>query len=113
MDFAREIVARFHGFEAGNLAVDDWEKRHGPKKDLASVELPHFHLSLAGQPKMFLTRALAEAGLTQSATEARKLITQGGVRINQEKVVNPKAEMGAGDYLLQVGKLKAARVTLS
>ena len=113
MAFAREMVARFHGESAGAAAVDEWEKRHGPKKDLASVELPLFELSRDGAPRLFLTRALAEAGLTQSNTEARKLITQGGVRLNQEKVLDPKMEIGPGEYLLQVGKLKAARVKIA
>jgi tyrosyl-tRNA synthetase len=60
-----------------------------------------------------LNKLLADAALAPSASEARRLITQGGVRINQEKVADPKAELGPGEYLVQVGKLKAARLKLS
>ncbi len=67
-------------------------------------------MSLGGQPKVFLTKALADAKLAASGTEARRLITQGGVKLNGEKVADPKAEIGAGDYVVQVGKLKGARL---
>ena len=56
---------------------------------------------------------LPETKLVASATEARKLMAQGGVRVNGEKVTDPKAELGPGEYLVQVGKLKAAKLKLS
>ncbi len=110
--FAREMVARFHGEAAAAKAVDDFEKRFA-KKELDVAELPLAEVALQGAEKIFLTKAIAEAGLAASGTEARKLITQGGVRLNQQKVVDPKVELGAGEYLVQVGKLKAARVRIS
>jgi tyrosyl-tRNA synthetase len=110
--FAREMVARFHGEAAAARAAENFERRFA-KKELDADSLPLVSVSLGGATKTFLTRVIAEAKLAQSSTEARKLIVQGGVKLNKEKVSNPKAEVGPGEYLLQVGKLKAARVRLS
>ncbi|MCE9667247.1 tyrosine--tRNA ligase [Myxococcus stipitatus] len=112
LGFAREMTERFHGAEAGRKAEEDFEKRFA-KKELSAEDLPLFELSLAGAPALPLTKVLVEAKLVASATEGRKLMAQGGVRVNGEKATDPKAELGAGDYLLQVGKLKAARAKLS
>ena len=110
--FAREITARFHGEEAGRKAVEDFERRFA-KKELSLEDMPVTEVSLAGAPKMPVPRVATEAKLTASATEARKMMAQGGLRVNGEKVQDPKAELEAGEYLIQVGKLKAARVKLS
>jgi tyrosyl-tRNA synthetase len=67
-------------------------------------------VALAGQPRIFVTKVIADAKLAASGTEARRLITQGGVKLNGEKILDPKAEIGLGEYLVQVGKLKAAKV---
>ena len=109
--FAREMVARFHGAEAAARAEEEFEKRFA-KKDFADADLPLVDVPLGGAPKLFLTKVIAEAKLAASSTEARKLITQGGVRLNQEKVADPKSEVGPGEYLIQVGKLRAAKVRL-
>ncbi|WP_223634075.1 tyrosine--tRNA ligase [Corallococcus sp. EGB] len=110
--FAREMAARFQGEEAGRKAAEDFEKRFA-KKELSAEDLPLVEVSLAGAEKLFVTKLLPETKLVASATEARKLMTQGGVRVNGEKVTDPKAELGAGEYTVQVGKLKAARVKLA
>lgn len=109
--FAQEMVARFHGQEAAKKAAEDFEKRFA-KKELNVEELPLVEVSLAGAPKMLTAKVVAETKLTASLTEARKLMGQGAVRVNGEKVTDPKAELGAGEYVVQVGKLKAARVKL-
>jgi tyrosyl-tRNA synthetase len=110
MDFAREIVERFHDADAARRAVDDFERRFA-KRDIEAVDLPVVEIALDG-PTLLVTRAVAAAGFAKSATEARKLVAQGGVRVNREKVGDPMATLGAGEHLLQVGKLRAARVVL-
>jgi tyrosyl-tRNA synthetase len=110
--FAQEIAARFHGEEAGKKAAADFEARFA-NKQLDTESLPLVELSLAGAPKMMVAKVLPEAKLAASATEARKLMAQGGVRVNGEKVTDPKAELGPGEYLVQVGKLRAGRVKLA
>ncbi|GEN09450.1 tyrosine--tRNA ligase [Myxococcus fulvus] len=110
--FAREMTARFHDEEAGRKAEEDFEKRFA-KKELSADALPQVDVSLGGAPTLPLTKVLAEAKLVASSTEGRKMLAQGGVRVNGEKATDPKAELGAGEYTLQVGKLKAARVKLA
>ncbi|WP_426751313.1 tyrosine--tRNA ligase [Myxococcus sp. Y35] len=109
--FAQEMTTRFHGEEAGKKAAEDFEKRFA-KKELSADELPLVEVSLGGGEKLPVTKLLPETKLVASATEARKLMAQGGVRVNGEKVMDAKAELGAGEYTVQVGKLKAARVKL-
>ncbi len=110
--FAQEITARFHGEEAGKKAAADFEARFA-QKQLDTESLPLTEVRLGGTEKLLVTKVLPETKLVTSATEARKLMAQGGVRVNGEKVTDPKSELGAGEYLVQVGKLKAARVKLS
>ncbi|SEU33433.1 tyrosine--tRNA ligase [Stigmatella erecta] len=110
--FAQEIASRFQGEEAGRRAAEDFEARF-KNKQLDTDSLPLVEVSLEGAAKVLVTKVLPETKLVASATEARKLMAQGGVRIAGEKVTDPKAELGAGEYLVQVGKLKAARLKLS
>ncbi len=109
VEFAREMVARFHGDAAGAKAVEDFERRFA-KKELSVDDLPLVEVSLSGAPKIQVAKLLVEAKLAESGTKARTLITQGGVKLAGEKVSDLKAEVGPGEYLFQVGKLKAARV---
>lgn len=110
-EFAREMVARFWDQEAAKKAAEHFERRFA-KKELRPEELPALEISIGTGGKVFLTKAIADAKLASSSTEARRLIVQGGVRLDQQKVSDPKAQIGPGDYLIQVGKLKAARVRL-
>jgi tyrosyl-tRNA synthetase len=110
VDLAREIVARFHDHAAARRAAADFERRFA-KRDLDAVDLPVVEITLDG-PTGLVTRVVATAGLARSATEARKLIAQGGVRVDREKVGDPMAALGPGEYLVQVGKLRAARIVL-
>lgn len=109
--FAQEIASRFQGEEAGKKAAADFEARFA-NKQLDTESLPLTTVSLAGAPKVLVTKVLPETKLVASSTEARKLMAQGGVRVNGEKVTDPKAELGAGEYLVQVGKLKAGKLKL-
>ncbi len=61
-----------------------------------------------------ITQLLKQAGLTASTTEALRLIEQGGVRLNGEKVSDKTVKLGRGETaVVQVGKRKFARVTIS
>ncbi|MFN0063543.1 MAG: tyrosine--tRNA ligase [Myxococcaceae bacterium] len=109
---AQELVARFWSEAAATSAADEFEKRFG-KKEIAAEALPLIALPRGEGTAMLVARAAAEAKLTQSVTESRKLMGQGGLRVNGEKVTDPKAELPPGEHLLQVGKLKIARVKVS
>jgi tyrosyl-tRNA synthetase len=110
--FALEMAARFHDEESARKAMQAWEERYSQKKIVAEDQ-PLVEVSLGGAPKMQLAKALAEAKLVASATEGRKLMGQGGVRVNGEKVSDAKHELEAGEYLVQVGKHKSARLKLA
>jgi tyrosyl-tRNA synthetase len=110
--FAQEMAARFHDEESARKAMQAWEERYSQKKIVAEDQ-PLVEVSLGGAPKLPLAKALAEAKLVASATEGRKLMGQGGVRVNGEKVSDAKHELEAGEYLVQVGKHKSARIKLA
>jgi len=112
VELAREIVARFHDQDAAASAVADFEKRFA-RRELDASNVPLVEVALEGAATLPLVRAIASAGLTASATEARKMISQGAVRLGGEKVSDVKSELAAGEHLIQVGKLKAARVRLA
>jgi tyrosyl-tRNA synthetase len=107
---ARELVARFHGAAAATRAVEDFEKRFS-RRELDADSLPEHAVGTSGAP-VPLVRALTDAQLTASTSEARRLITQGAVKVNGDRVSDLKAELPVGTHVVQVGKLRAARLTV-
>lgn len=111
VNFAREIVARFHDRAAADKAAADFEARF--KQGEIPDDIPEVTLPTGGEPMLFY-QVLKQAGLTASTSEAIRLIEQGGVRMNGEKVSDKALKLAAGSpYVLQVGKRKFAKVTLS
>jgi len=110
-DFAKEMVARFHGLQAAAAAAADFETRF--KRDEIPENIPEVNLSSEGGG-LTLPRLLKQAGLTASTSEALRLIEQGGVRIDGEKAANKSLTFGPGKrFVVQVGKRKFARVTIA
>ncbi|MBX9631839.1 MAG: tyrosine--tRNA ligase [Burkholderiales bacterium] len=108
--FAQEIVSRFHGAGAGASALADFEARF--KQGEIPEEMPEFSFG-TGADAISLAQVLKQAGLTSSTSEALRMIDQGGVRLNGEKVSDRAASLPRGEpMVLQVGKRKFARVTL-
>jgi tyrosyl-tRNA synthetase len=104
---AQEITARFHGAAAAEAAQADFIHRaRGGIPD----QIPELHLS--GAP-LAIAALLKQAGLVPSSSEALRLIDQGGVRIDGAVVSDKALKLGAGTVVVQVGKRKFARVTLS
>lgn len=105
---AREIVARYHGAVAADNAEESFVRRF--RDNQTPEEMPEYILS-AEEGKVLLSRLLAEAGLVKSNSEGRRAINQGGVKVNGEKVTNDMLELpGVGDYVLQFGKRRFARI---
>jgi tyrosyl-tRNA synthetase len=108
--FAQEIVERFHDRSAAEAALEDFESRFrhgGVPEDLAeqSIESP-----AEGLP---IVQVLKSSGVCPSTSEAHRMIEQGGVRVNGEKVSDKSLRLPAGaTYVLQVGKRKFAKVAL-
>jgi tyrosyl-tRNA synthetase len=103
----QEIVARFHSQVAAEKALEDFNHR---AKGGVPDEIPE--VSLTGAP-MGIANLLKAAGLTSSTSEAMRNIDQNGVKIDGATVADKQLRVDAGTYVVQVGKRKFAKVTLS
>ncbi len=107
---AQELVARFHDQAAAEQALADFEARF--RQGALPDDMPEVTVSVAGAD-LPLSAILKQAGLTASTSEAIRMIDQGGVKIDGEKVVDKTLKLARGvTVVLQVGKRKFARVTL-
>ncbi|PUE20982.1 tyrosine--tRNA ligase [Limnohabitans sp. WS1] len=104
---AKEITARFHSAVAADAAEQDFINR---SKGGVPDDIPE--LSLSGAP-MGIGALLKSAGLAPSTTEAGRLVDGGGVRVDSSVVSDKGLKLEAGTYVVQVGKRKFAKVTLS
>ena len=108
--FAQEIVGRFHGIEAARNALADFEARF--RRDEIPADLPEIKLH-DGDEGLPIAAVLKQAGLTPSTSDALRMLGQGGVRMNGEKVSDKSLRLMRGaSVVLQVGKRKFARVTV-
>jgi tyrosyl-tRNA synthetase len=108
--FAQEIVERFHDRAAAEKALADFEARF--RQGEIPEDIPQHTLALESGP-LLLTQVLKRVGLTASTSEAMRMIDQGGVRINGERVSDKQLALERGEYVLQVGKRKFARITVA
>ena len=104
---AKEITARFHNAAAADAAEQDFINRSkgGVPDEIAE-------LSLTGAP-LGIGALLKAAGLASSGGDASRLIEGGGVRVDSSVVSDKALKLNAGTYVVQVGKRKFVRVTLS
>jgi tyrosyl-tRNA synthetase len=106
--FAKEIVERFHSKADADYALEDFQDRHshGGIPD----QMPEVTIT-AGDRTLLLTQILKQAGLASGTSEAMRMIEQGGVKLNGEKVSDKTLKLGAGPpFVAQVGKRKFARI---
>ncbi|MGJ7555339.1 tyrosine--tRNA ligase [Variovorax sp. RB2P76] len=104
---AKEITARFHSAAAAETAEQDFINR---SKGGIPDEIPE--VSLSGAP-LGIAQLLKQANLASSAGDGNRLIEGGGVRVDSVVVSDKALKLPAGSYVVQVGKRKFARVTLS
>ncbi len=104
---AQEIVERFHSRQAAEDALADFNNRArgGIPDDVPEV-------ALSGAP-LGIGQLLKQANLCASSSEALRMVEQGGVRIDGAAVSDKGLKVEAGTFVVQVGKRKFARVTLS
>ncbi len=108
VDVAKRIVARYHGQDAANDAFAEFE-RVFVKRDEPD-EIPDWIMTDASGAMKLVDLLPVAAGLA-SKSEARRLITQGGVKINGEQVKDPDAMIDASERpVVRVGKLKWFRI---
>lgn len=108
---AKEIIARFHDQSAAESAHQDFIQRF--QKNAIPDEMPELQLVLPTEG-IAIANLLKEASLVASTSEAMRMIKQGAVKINGEKVSDNKLVLtDAGEDVYQVGKRKFARINLS
>ncbi|MBK7136954.1 MAG: tyrosine--tRNA ligase [Rhodocyclales bacterium] len=108
---AQEIVQRFHSRQAAEDALADFEARFRQGEIPEDVENVDISCTAEG---MGIAQVLKHAGLTGSTSEALRMIEQGGVRLDGERVSDRLLVLKPGTtVVLQIGKRKFARVSLS
>ncbi len=101
---AHEITARFHDEAAAVAAKQAFDNVF--KANLIPEDIAEFTL----EEGIWICKALVDAGIEPSTSQARRDIAAGAVRIDQEKISDNKLNLEAGEYILQVGKRKFAKV---
>ena len=111
LEFAQEIVDRFHGRNLAQLAAKEFISRF--RDGALPEEMPE--VSLPSPPSgLSIAQILRQSNLAPSATEANRLIEQGGVKVDGDRVSDRSLTLKKGKaYVVQVGKRKVARITLS
>jgi tyrosyl-tRNA synthetase len=108
---AKEITARFHSAAAADAAEQDFINRsQGGIPD----QIDEMQIALGeGAAPLGIAALLKTAGLADSSGAGNRLIDGGGVRVDSAVVSDKGLKLGAGTYVLQVGKRKFVRVTLA
>jgi len=101
---AMEIVARYHGQEAALYAQAEFNRVH------AQNEIPMDLEIFTCKAPVWIAKALVDCSLEESTSQARRDIKQGAVKLNQEKVEDEQLQLECGEYILQVGKRKFAKL---
>jgi tyrosyl-tRNA synthetase len=108
---AATMVAEFHGEDDATAARAEFERVFS--KGRLPQDIPELELT-ASDDEILLAKVLVEGGLAPSNSQARRLIEQGGVRVDGEVATDVKAQVSTGGseaILLQVGKRRFARVS--
>jgi len=103
----QEIVARFHTDGAAEKALEDFNHR---AKGGIPDDIPE--LQLSGAP-LGIAALLKAANLVPSSSEANRNIDQSGVRVDGTVITDKTLKLNAGTYVVQVGKRRFAKVTLT
>ena len=103
-DLAYEITARYHGEEAAKAAMAEFNSVHSQNQ--LPTDIKEFTL----KAPVWIVEALSQCELSESNSQARRDIKANAVSINQEKISDEQLKLEAGEYILQVGKRKFAKV---
>ncbi len=110
-ELAGEITARFHGGDAAKRARENFAARSQQRE--IPTDIPK-RTETIDAAEIGIAALLKQCGLVPSTSQAFRLIEQGGIRLNNERVTNIKATVSAGaTYLFQVGKRAFAEITVT
>lgn len=107
---ASAVTARFWGSDGATRGAEHFRKvvKGGETPDDVAL----YELTLNDDGQLGLLEALEAAGLVASRSEARRLVAQGAVRVNDERVEDATLQLGAGEFLVRVGKRRFGRLQL-
>jgi tyrosyl-tRNA synthetase len=108
---AQEIVARFHSKQAAEAALAEFEARF--RQGVLPDDMPEINVA-STDGHIGIAQLLKQAGLVPSTSEALRMIEQGGVKLDGEKISDKALQLKAGAVVVaQVGKRKFGRVSVS
>lgn len=106
-ELAMEIVERFHSKELAIFAKEEFDKIH------TKSQIPTDIAEFSCDGEVWIAKALLDCNIEPSTSQARRDIKQGAVKINQEKISDMQLQLSAGEYILQVGKRKFAKLKVN
>jgi tyrosyl-tRNA synthetase len=107
----QEIVARFHGEQAAKTALENFEARF--QRGALPDDMEEIQIKVDANG-LGIANILKMAGLVDSTSEAMRMVKQGAVKVDGEKLEDPKAIVSApAKHVYQVGKRKFARIELT
>ena len=99
--FAREVIGRFHSAEAALAAQHEFEStytKHGVPDQVAEIRVQ------TEGPTLWIAKALSLAGLVKTTSEGKRLVEQGGVEVDGQRIVDPQHQLASGGrYLVRAG----------
>ncbi len=107
---AADIVERYHGVEAAAAGREAFDRVH--RRGELPEDIPEVRLALEGEESMWIPHVLKGAGLASSSSEAVRLVGEGAVRLDREVIRDRDLRLRAGEYLIQRGKRRFARVSI-
>jgi tyrosyl-tRNA synthetase len=109
---AKEIVARFHDQQAADEAEQHFHTHFGQgNRDAIPDDAPRVTITTDGE-SLPLLKALLEADLIASGSEGKRLIAQGGVRVDGERKKDPQEALEPGEHAVRAGKKRWARIVV-
>jgi len=99
-----ELTTRFYNEESATMAKSEFDNVF--KSNQLPTDIETFEM----EEGVWICKALVDAKIEPSTSQARRDIKQGAVRIDQEKISDEKMNLNRGEYILQVGKRKFAKV---
>ncbi|EHZ1964879.1 tyrosine--tRNA ligase [Campylobacter coli] len=106
-NLALEITTRFHNEESAKAAKSEFDSVH------SGNALPSDIKEFKIEGEIWLAKALVECGLENSTSAARRSINANAVSVNSQKVSDEQMQLGTGEYILQVGKRKFAKLKVN
>ena len=111
IELAKEFVARFHSARDAERAEQEFMARF--QGNAIPDDMPEVALAADAAGGLAIATVLKQAGLAPSTSEANRNTEQGGVKVDGAKVIDRALRLDRGTYVVQVGKRKWARVTIS